>query len=346
MKKTFSTHDVRIVSNRDLSKKWYLIYYPNGKRKRVYGKINSFSTFDARMVAAEALKKEIEREYQPPAATDAERLVQHLETKKGIWRKKTYQTYNSKLSIFLDYVGERPLTEDLVLSFFHQLAQKRHKITYNSYRQHLKQLCKGIGKAGLFDQLEKLKASSTPARYFQKHQRTRLKEKISSVDPTLWMFCQCVYYLFLRPNSELRNMKAGDFEIDRARVRVRPEISKNGKHEFIAIPKAFHEELARYLYRFGPSDYIFPGTFDASKPIGVNTLPGRHRAILRELSFNSEYKLYSWKHTGAIACVEAGIHPKILQLQLRHSTLEMTDRYLRQLGIKDLGPIENLFPQI
>ena len=328
MKKTFSTQPPRLVSNEHLNTKWYVIYYQDGKRKRVYGKINVHDDYDGRLKAAEALLAEITEKYRPVQTTDAEQLEQFLATKKGIWRRKTYQTYNSKLSIFLDYLGSRTLTEDIVLSFFHQLAQKRHKSTYNSYRQHLKQLCKGIGKDDLFQSLTKLKSSYTPARYFQDHQRARLKAKISTVDPMLWMLCQCIYYLFLRPNSELRLMKAGDFEIKRARVRVRAEISKNGKH------------------RFGPSDYIFPGAFDASKPIGVNTLPGRHRKILRELSFNEEYKLYSWKHTGAIACVEAGLHPSKIQKQMRHATLEMTGRYLRQIGAENLGDMIETFPSI
>ena len=78
----------------------------------------------------------------------------------------------------------------------------------------------------------------------------------------------------------------------------------------------------------------------------MNTLPNHYRAYMRKMGFGSEYSLYSWKHTGAIACVQAGVHVKQLQIQLRHSSLEMTDRYLRQLGVNDLEELENQFPSL
>ena len=56
--------------------------------------------------------------------------------------------------------------------------------------------------------------------------------------------------------------------------------------------------------------------------------------------------LYSWKHTGAVMAVKAGIHIKQLQIQLRHHSLDQVDQYLRDLGVSDLSDLARSFPGI
>lgn len=53
------------------------------------------------------------------------------------------------------------------------------------------------------------------------------------------------------------------------------------------------------------------------------------------------YPLYSWKHTGAVNAYRSGIGIKQLQRLLRHSTVQMTDIYLKSLGLKTDPNIEN-----
>ena len=47
--------------------------------------------------------------------------------------------------------------------------------------------------------------------------------------------------------------------------------------------------------------------------------------------------LYSWKHTGVVMAVKAGIHIKQLQIQFRHHGLDQVDQYLRDLGIQQIS---------
>jgi hypothetical protein len=78
----------------------------------------------------------------------------------------------------------------------------------------------------------------------------------------------------------------------------------------------------------------------------LNRMNKRHRKILTDLGFSTAHKLYSWKHTGAINAVLAGVTVKELQIQLRHASLEEVDKYLRQLGAFDLKALEDKFPGI
>ena len=73
----------------------------------------------------------------------------------------------------------------------------------------------------------------------------------------------------------------------------------------------------------------------------------RFHNVLEVLGFDTKlYNVYSWKHSGAVDCVKAGISIKELQLQLRHHSLDQVDEYLRQLGLIDLMGLKTNFPKI
>ena len=136
-----------------------------------------------------------------------------------------------------------------------------------------------------------------------------------------------------------------DILIDDWKIRVPAEVSKNRATQMVTVPTAFRTAL-HYIKERGPGEYLFHPHREPGKPYSVNHMSERHRKALRALGFSSEYKLYSWKHTGAIAAVQAGVTVKELQIQLRHSSLEMVDKYLRQLGAWDLKRLEKQFPGI
>ena len=75
-------------------------------------------------------------------------------------------------------------------------------------------------------------------------------------------------------------------------------------------------------------------------------MTNRHCAILKLLNFGKGYQMYSWKHTGAVAAVKAGIGVKELQIQLRHHSLDETDKY-EEYKVKDLMfiPTSNVGPE-
>ena len=129
------------------------------------------------------------------------------------------------------------------------------------------------------------------------------------------------------------------------KIMMRAEISKNKKTQYIAIPSAFLSSLD-FVYDLRPIDYIFQSPLDPTKPIGVNTMTRKHRVILKELGFTTEYKLYSWKHTGAVRAVENGVNLKELQMQLRHHSLDQVNEYLRQMGVTHMGNLKDKFPAL
>ena len=67
--------------------------------------------------------------------------------------------------------------------------------------------------------------------------------------------------------------------------------------------------------------------------------------MIEDLELNTDYTLYSWKHSGVVAAYNAGVDIKTIQNQCRHHSLEQTDVYLKSLGLgvsKAMNKIPNL----
>jgi len=341
-KKVFPSFQV--YSPQDLSKKWFVFWYEGRKRCRKYGNINQHTTRAARQKAAEALIEEIKAGMQRRISKAEESIRQYIDQNASRWRKSTLEHYRGKANLFFDHLGGLELTAKALSDFLQHIRDTRHPTTYNKYVVTLKKLLGEAGYSHLTTGIENLKSFSTPARYFQRHQSRRLLEAIDAQDSELGLFVRFLYYCFIRPR-ELRALRVGDILLEEGEIRVPGKASKNAKTQFVVIPDAFRPCLY-CLYDRPPGEYLFPSVADRSKPLVKNTMYRRHKKILDAMGFGEGYTLYSWKHTGAVAAVKAGISVKELQLQLRHHSLDETDKYLRQMGVKDLSRLRENFPEI
>lgn len=345
-KKLFVRNGVtyKVYAPVDFTKRWFVYYRQNGKRFKFYGDMAKFPTYDTKMAAARRLIDELAVSLAPRVSQIELKILDLIEEKRPFWRLSTYQQYSSIVKIFFEYMEGQEPTAPLIADFFVDLRRRRHPTTYNKYLLHLKQLFKAVGVYGRFEGIEKVKEEKTPLRYFQTYQAQRLKAYMLEFDPVLWQFTQFVYYCFVRP-KELRHLRAGDVMLEEETIFIPGKISKNGKGQYITIPDSFVPSL-HWIYDLSPGDYLFPSPLDLSKPIGRNTMYNRHKNILKQLNFGAGYSLYSWKHTGAVTAAKAGISVKELQIQLRHHSLDETDKYLRQMGVRDLNHLKSQFPKL
>lgn len=328
----------------DIDKRWCVEYVDTqGKRKRKY--IPKCDSLKERKVLAQQILKEVEI----LANMDCSKSIQdsillEVEKRKDSWRVKTYQCKMSKINAFLRFMKAKEWTEENVSKFF--LSLKLNPSTYNDYMRHIRQALVWCDLDHLMSKVDKRNINPVPACYFTESQRKMLVKAMEQENPELLFFVQFVYYCFLRPRSELRLLKVGDVILEEKKIVVPGPISKNKKQQYIAIPDAFYPVLVEKLKNRMPTEYLFYFK-DKYKPVGYNTLGRQHRELLESLNFDTErYKMYSWKHTGAVASVRAGIHIKQLQIQLRHHSLDQVDAYLRQLGVSDLGNLQKLFPEM
>lgn len=343
-KKLFPTTNYRVYSPEDLSRNWFVYWYEGRQRIRKYGRINHGDTYQKRMDLAKALIRKLKAEHRPKISVSEQTVWSYLETNKHIWKKKTQEQYFSVANVFFDFMAGREVNVLLIKEFLQGIRNTRHTTTYNKYRSSLKRLFAAVGAAYLFDEIKPVKTIKTPARYFQPYQAERLAKVIQEKDQELWMFVQFVYYCFIRP-GELRFLQVGDLLLEEREIRMPGDKTKNKKTEFVAVPDVFAPQLEQY-YNYPPGAYLFPSPHDDNKPIGKSTMYRRHKKILKSMHFGKGYSLYSWKHTGAVAAAKAGVGMKELQIQLRHHSLDQTDEYLRQMGVRDVHRIRNIFPKI
>jgi integrase len=333
-----------IYSPEDLTKNWYVEWYEGTKRKRRYGTINRLPTYAQRMQAAKQLIQQLQLQHTRRTTIAEEAVFKFLAKNKPYWRKKTIEQYKTTATTFFDFAkGENP-TPALVESFMDWIRSTRNPTTYNKYHSQLNRFLTEAGYPNLFMNIARVKANPMPARYFQTFQRRRLASYISENDEELWLFIKFVFYCFIRP-GEACMLKVEDLLLDDGEIRVPGEKSKNHKTQYVAIPDSFRPDLEQLVYS-APNQWLFPSSQNKGHHVHRNTMYHRHKIILKELGFGKGYSLYSWKHTGAVAAVKAGISIKELQIQLRHHSLDETDKYLRQMGIKDVHQLRRHFPSI
>jgi site-specific recombinase XerD len=344
--------------NKDLSQKWFVHYTHEKKRVKIYTmkehgiNINAHDTAADRLVAANLIIKYLKGEYVKPF--EIEKLVSDmlLGIEMRIISKKSKQCMGAYVHTFAAYLEESAINSMQMFDkehFIYWLKNKRelHNSTINHYIGKLKSIFKQIIKNGNwqqenpFSEVSRLKSSATSAKYFTRQDLTRLKPYLDK-HQELNMYVQFMYYCFIRPN-ELRQMKVSDINLEEKKIQVRSKISKNEKAQYIVIPMPFYGQVLAFLDGKVNSDYLFSGK--NGKMLYINAMYNKFRKLLSAAGFDiTQYSIYSMKHTGAVQAVLNGIDVKSLQIQLRHSSLDITDQYLKQIGIQDLVNLRDNFP--
>jgi integrase len=142
--------------------------------------------------------------------------------------------------------------------------------------------------------------------------------------------------------SELRRLRARDIDLQRGLIVLGGNQTKNKERAFITIPAVALDSLRAFGLEKTPGNHLVFGIGlkpHPKMPVGRNTISDRFREMLRAmvkaglLASAEGYTAYSWKDTGALAMVRAGLDIVAIQRHLRHKSLATTQRYLQSLGV-------------
>ena len=290
-------------------------------------------------------------------------LSQFLEKIKPTIRDETFHTYASKLRIFslwLEYkkqsdvdLGE--ITNQHILDFFDYLIQERKssKVTVLKYKQILHSFFDDLMKKGrvfrnpVYDIPKGARQCDWGPKPIPENFIQILKEELKA-DPQLWLASQFQFYCFIRP-GELRQMRIKHINIFLGIVSLPGTITKNKKDESVTIPRQFLQVLIQEykLQEYNPDFYVFGKNYlPGPEMLGKNNMRFRFNRYRKSLGLPMDFKFYSWKHTGAVAASVAGIPVKDIQMQMRHHSLDVTDRYLRKMKGIDSKALKDGFPTI
>jgi integrase len=274
-----------------------------------------------------------------------------LEEKKKL-SAKSYQSYNSKIRLFCQYLENKGLydirpfeiTNGMVKEFFDYLIDERKldRITINKYRQNLGMMFKYFLKRKIVDiiPMEDLpvgkKTKDLSARPMMDRDMLKFIEYVAAKDEQMFLASLFQFFLCCRPGTELRLMKLEDIDWSMQVIYIRFDTGKTGARR-ITMPDALLEICNNFNLQGYPREfYIFgkngkPGKETVSK----NHFTRRFAQYRDALGLSSMYKFYSFKHTGAGKLLESGATIVEVKSHLGHTSVESTIRYIhRHFGEK------------
>ncbi len=352
----------------DLSKRWRVewnVPIHNGQlSKRIvdYGNINRGNTVEERLALAQLLITNlnfnsgdpVREETKAPGAisVDTNILEQTLKLHRSNWRIATVRVYQTVSTSFINFLGmtsPSDVTDEIVNSYIISLVDTESSPKkLRKYISRLRTLYNLAKEYKLIDHnpitVKSPKKQSVESLCFFNDSQIQLF-KNAEIQRELWLAIQLLFYCFIRP-EEARQLKIQHINLDYDFIEIPGSISKNNKTQKVSIPVQLKQLLLKYMNY--PSHFYL---------IGYNGIPGEklfpqkrlyvlHTRLLSKLGIVGRYSLYSWKHTGVVKVVKAGINIKDLQMQLRHHSLDMVNEYLKNLGVLDSEDLKYNFPTL
>ncbi len=281
-----------------------------------------------------------------------------MAVKKGSLRASSFHCYTSIFRVLRDWMITKKIA-DIDIEFFNSVhaeefistfagrspsTTNRFIVVIKSFFEYLVE--KNEIKQNPFRLLKKRKESNRPPKFFPEEIRTAIKKESQKSDHIqLWLFQEFIYYTFIRP-GELRGLKLADIDFSAEKITVRREIAKNNKEQKVILPDQLKQRLIKLKYHLSDKDlFVFsPQGIPAKDQVSKNFFNKQFQKIRKRLQLSTDYKLYGWKHTGAINLAKVA-NIKEVQLQLRHHSLDETDIYISQMKDQESETVKMKFPE-
>ncbi|MGH1338403.1 MAG: phage integrase SAM-like domain-containing protein [Aureispira sp.] len=281
-----------------------------------------------------------------------EAVYEILIFKKQTVRQRTYDCYSSAAGMFLKFKLDCPISDIQkkdIIAFRDYILKTRSTRTTNNYVSYLSTIFK---EAIQRDYLINNPCSNIPKlrhdklvvdRYYTRKQQKAILAHVRQ-DTELWLCVRFLYYCFIRPN-EFRQLRVCHIDTTNNKLFIPGAIAKNRRNSYRAIPHHFNNQLKKELAGRVSNHYLVSPD-GGSSFYSKNTLSTRHRKILRKLNLFGKGDLYSWKHTGMCAAHQNGIGIEWLKQQADHHKQEVTEVYLKSLGMRPNHAILNKMPPL
>jgi integrase len=261
-------------------------------------------------------------------------------------RKKSIQTYLSKVNYFITHLGSskkvNEITDYEITDFLNQYeaSEKWTGVTYNSARIALNNYFrflktnKYIQSNPVTDTETRKEIDTEQHQVFSDNDFALVMNWLKANDPYTLLFVKTIYYTCIRP-KELRMLQLKHISLETNTITVPASIAKNKKAIPVNIDGALRLELDELHISEYPADYyLFGSTKEiiGENMIGENTPYNRFHKCLDEVELlNKNYTLYSFKHLSNVKKFKAGWTIAEICAANRHSSLVETETYLKDL---------------
>lgn len=268
-------------------------------------------------------------------------------------RPKTLQSYGIVINFMKDYFQRdnkifQPLTsiaKQDILDFMahYKRLQNWNNNTYNNYLGYISRIFNWAIQEDRLDKtpvkgIKEKKSPITRHKIYDDKTAEKLKDMISRNDPYLFSFVEFIYYTATRPKSEARLLQVKHLLFDRDLIQIPGDIAKNKTGSFIPMPEELKKKLI-HLKELPPDTYIWGIRGPGKKPASQNHFANLYKPYKDKLGLGPDASIYSWKHTRCIDLVKAKADPYDIMRLFRHSSLEQTMKYMRDLGLTDFSAV-------
>lgn len=324
-------------------KKWFVSYYYwNEKwvRFKVYEDINRIKDLylreryaqDLCTAISEALEEGFNPFYRPEKKTvkvwTVNQAILYYKQKlpERNLRKRTLDTYYSAIKTIEEYFSSNDPIEELTKQRAENGLQEAKRelkwsgATYNNILTICRAIWnwlieKEITKDNPFRKVKPLSVTVKRHKAFNSETWEKIK---ANAEPKLLEFILFMYHTGTRPN-EARQIKYSDIDHERKLLRVPGSVSKNKKDDYVPL-----SDYVLQKYNSGEG-FIF-GT-------SVNHFTKKFLELKNKLSLDKDHTLYAVKHTCAVDMIKNNVPPYSIMKFFRHSGLEITMKYIRDLGM-------------
>lgn len=182
---------------------------------------------------------------------------------------------------------------------------------------------------------------------FSDKQVAQIKSFLFESDPYMWKIICFIYYSFMRP-SEIRRLKVSDIDLEKDLIWVSGKVSKTKKRDLIPIVPALKKVIIEMELENYPKDFYLFGAYKepSKEKMGEGYMYKHFRKVKNEYSLDLDYTLYGFKHTAVVNWYKKEKDIRKIQKMCRHSSILMTERYLKSLGLLDDKDAVSELPEI
>ena len=348
------------------NKDWTVVFYAkdpqsgNLKRKRI--KVNRVKNIKERRYLAKemifSINEKLHSGWNPFIEAESPRqyykildvFESYLRDKRDL-RPDTLRTYKSEIGSLKKFVLEFHQPDMYAVSFNKNVAiqymdycwenrnigaRRYNNIIVNCRIIFNWMVEKGYIKESPFE-AKYLKKKKQPAKLrimdIEPADRKKIREYLRKTNRPYYAIMMFAFHSLLRP-KEISYIKIGDIDLKKQVVTVNGSVAKNGKTRYATIPDVMIEiikELIGEIHTPYKNWYLFssngfrPGTKRRdSREIA------RYWADLRStLKLKKEVQFYSLRDSGIIQMLKDGRNPKEVMEAADHSSIEMTNNYVK-----------------
>lgn len=357
-------YEVKIHAPNDLSEKWYVYIYSDGKIiKKFYKGLAKEDTYQGRMTKAEILKSVVEKELKTGWKPTKKNLPQPylndltleeaynkglelvMDSKIEPYSKIAYKSHYrlflraAKSLNWLDtlFIDLDAYHFTIIINKMQEIAN-RENVYYNTHLRYCKAFVTYLKNAFIIKEnkvigIPSKKAKTKEKRLLTSQEQTQIIQHFNEVLPAFNVYLKTLYHLAIRP-KEIRLLKCSMLKKNGEiwYFELPEDITKNDKKGIVLIPEDLKNDLEKYDFS-NPDWFVFGKNYIPSTrqlPYKAPTILWREE-VKEKLGIQSD--LYWLKSKSSNDKMRNGMSLEAVRIANRHSDKEITKIYATESDI-------------